>query len=291
MILWWLAAVQRRANQRVQCLNFLISQAALHCGKKPNSPPFNCQPSGHCSLWWERRSARFQNKCTPNGKSNSAVRGAVRDKDVKSNRPPHTRALRHVCYYISLQLWDTREMNPCSLQLRLARVAREKVSAVTHSCCARYTISHLGRQLLSRGRLEAGNGRMSCSTHVFSSILDPICQNEPLQTQTKSCDCDFDGLYTVYEENRPLDNHPDETWWYDRLSLYGRGRILVIKGVPQSEEPCTLLLGFTLSFSLGAVLEEHIGKKIIKSWCLNVDPSQEPTCCDQAKTILIILKV
>lgn len=24
--------------------------------------------------------------------------------------------------YISLQLWDTREMNPCSLQLRLARV-------------------------------------------------------------------------------------------------------------------------------------------------------------------------
>lgn len=193
--------------------------------------------------------------------------------------------------YISLQLWDTREMNPCSLQLRLARVAREKVSAVTHSCCTHYTISHLGRQLLSRGRLEAGNGRMSCSTHVFSSILDPICQNEPLQTQTKSCDCDFDGLYTVYEENRPLDNHPDETWWYDRLSLYGRGRILVIKGVPQSEEPRTLLLGFTLSFSLGAVLEEHIGKKIIKCWCLNIDPSQEPTCCDQAKTILIILKV
>lgn len=103
---------------------------------------------------------------------------------------------------------------------------------------------------------------MSCSTHVFSSILDPICQNEPLQTQTKNCDCDFDGSYTVYEENRPLDNHPDETLWYDRLSLYGRGRILVIKGVPQSEEPRTLLLGFTLSFSLGAVLEEHIGKKI-----------------------------
>lgn len=108
MILWWLAAVQRRANQRVQCLNFLISQAALHCGKKPNSPPFNCQPSGHCSLWWERRSARFQNKCTPNGKSNSAVRGAVRDKDVKSNRPPHTRALRHVCLHQSAALGHER---------------------------------------------------------------------------------------------------------------------------------------------------------------------------------------
>lgn len=38
-------------------------------------------------------------------------------------------------------------------------------------------------------------------------------------------------------------------------------RILVIKCVPQSEEPRTLLFGFTLSFSLSAILQEHNKKK------------------------------
>lgn len=37
----------------------------------------------------------------------------------------------------------------------------------------------------------------------------------------------------------------------------GTERILVIKGVPQSEEPRALLFGFTLSFSLRAILEKH----------------------------------
>lgn len=35
----------------------------------------------------------------------------------------------------------------------------------------------------------------------------------------------------------------------------------MIEGVPQSEEPRALLFGFTLSFSLGAILEKHVGKK------------------------------
>lgn len=35
-------------------------------------------------------------------------------------------------------------------------------------------------------------------------------------------------------------------------------RILVIEGVPHSEQPSTLLFGFTLSFSLGAVLQENM---------------------------------
>lgn len=41
-------------------------------------------------------------------------------------------------------------------------------------------------------------------------------------------------------------------------------RILVIEGVPQSEQPRTLLFGFTLSFSLGAILVKHTERNEIK---------------------------
>lgn len=63
----------------------------------------------------------------------------------------------------------------------------------------------------------------------------------------------------------------------------------MIKGVPQSEEPRTLLFGFTLSFSLGAILE----KDMEKSTCFHIQDllceKDLNYCCNQAVMIAVIL--
>lgn len=49
----------------------------------------------------------------------------------------------------------------------------------------------------------------------------------------------------------------------------------MIKGVPQSEEPGALLLGFTLSISVRTLLKTHTQKS---------NEDEEATCCYQVQT-------
>lgn len=105
----------------------------------------------------------------------SITQGATQKYRNKSLNSPHKSPASCVFASASAALGHKRNP-PCSLQLRLARVTKEKVSAVKHSCSAQKQLHNQppGWQLLSRvGRTEKTGGRQA-KRNFLRMFLHPV---------------------------------------------------------------------------------------------------------------------
>lgn len=290
----WLAAAQRESEPSGSSASFfVISQAVLW------ENPVRCSTGQACV---ERGSLLPVRTRTLEQKSNTVVENSgplYITPPINKDINPHQSPASYMFTSASPVLGHERNP-PCSLQLRLAHVTRERVSTVKHSCSAQKTAT----QSATWGGncwAEREEGSKWADKHIHLSLFlcpvwagtanilwihvchsDPVSQDDPIKAQLWLW---RQRLIQCTKWKYALDNHPGyETWYYHKELhqfkqwdiLWPKSkwcfhaflgsvkqdteRILVIKGVPQSEEPRALLFGFTLSLSLGALLQKHAEK-------------------------------